>query len=221
MIEKEIEEYYKTNIKQLEQDFSQLQKFISGRIPHSTILLLRILSEIKKIETYLEIGVHNGGSMGLILMGKNIKTCYGIDLFEDVYDKNKHLDKDKFEKYQYFRKDNLSKTKTLKNLNNINKDVKIELIKGNSYFDKTEDKIKQKLGNQKIDLLFIDGDHTRQGVENDYRRFSKFVKKDGYIIFDDYQHPDIKKFIDSMFKDKEVVIFKVQKSNAIQALIIN
>lgn len=87
-------------------------------------------------------------------------------------------------------------TKTRNNLDTIkthyNNNSIINLIQGNSYFDKTETNFKEELNSHELDLLFIDGDHTLDGVKNDYVRYSKYVKKGGYIIFDDYHHPIIK-----------------------------
>ena len=36
-----------------------------------------------------------------------------------------------------------------------------------------------------IDLLFIDGDHSYEGVKNDWKRFVRFVKPFGIVIFHD------------------------------------
>lgn len=36
-----------------------------------------------------------------------------------------------------------------------------------------------------IDLLFIDGDHSYEGVKDDWENFSPFVKKGGWIYFHD------------------------------------
>jgi predicted O-methyltransferase YrrM len=50
-----------------------------------------------------------------------------------------------------------------------------------------------------IDLLFIDGDHSYEGVKTDYLTWSPFVHKGGVIAFHDYHPvnwPGIKKFID-------------------------
>jgi predicted O-methyltransferase YrrM len=47
-------------------------------------------------------------------------------------------------------------------------------------------KIVQKLfGSQKIDLLFIDADHSYNGVKKDWQLYSPLVKKGGVIIFHD------------------------------------
>jgi predicted O-methyltransferase YrrM len=37
-----------------------------------------------------------------------------------------------------------------------------------------------------IDILFIDGDHSRQGILKDFEMYEPLVSKNGYIIFDDY-----------------------------------
>ena len=41
------------------------------------------------------------------------------------------------------------------------------------------------LGNQKIDLLHIDGDHTYEGVKQDYLLYSAMVREGGLIAFHD------------------------------------
>lgn len=52
----------------------------------------------------------------------------------------------------------------------------------------TNDKLIKQLENEnfKTDILFIDGDHSKKGVLNDFYKYYKFVNKNGYIIFDDY-----------------------------------
>jgi len=39
---------------------------------------------------------------------------------------------------------------------------------------------------QKIDLLFIDGDHSLGGCNYDYDNFSHYILRGGYIVFHDY-----------------------------------
>ena len=79
----DILKYYANNKENLLLLFERIEKNIEGRICHSSILLLKIICELEKIENYLEIGVHNGGSMGLLITNKNSKCLYGVDLFED------------------------------------------------------------------------------------------------------------------------------------------
>ncbi len=46
------------------------------------------------------------------------------------------------------------------------------------------------LGDKKVDLLFIDGDHTYEGVKQDYEMYKEFVRKDGYIILHDIKNSE-------------------------------
>ncbi|MBU1349404.1 class I SAM-dependent methyltransferase [Patescibacteria group bacterium] len=67
----------------------------------------------------------------------------------------------------------------LKNLCNY------QAIEGDSHKRGTYKKIKKALGGCKVDLLFIDGDHTFKGSWGDYRRYREFVKDGGWIVFHD------------------------------------
>jgi len=47
------------------------------------------------------------------------------------------------------------------------------------------------LGGEKVDLLFIDGDHSFRGVELDYWMYTQFVKTGGVIAFHDIADTEI------------------------------
>lgn len=222
MLIDKIYDYYQTNKNELHKMFRNNENIMDGRICHSSIICIFILLQFIDIENYMEIGVHNGGSMSMVLASKQNLNLYGIDLFEDMYDETKHLNEDKFNKYQYFKKDNLSIEKTKKNLNYFKKfydnHSKLNLIQGNSYFDETESKVRSIIKDKEMDILFIDGDHTYDGVKNDFERYNKYVKKNGYVIFDDYHHPIIQKYVDELLqKDiryKTVMIFQGDNTDA-------
>jgi len=42
--------------------------------------------------------------------------------------------------------------------------------------------------NKPIDILFIDGDHTYEGVKSDYEKYEPFVKQGGLIFMHDITH---------------------------------
>lgn len=42
------------------------------------------------------------------------------------------------------------------------------------------------LGDVKVRMLFVDGDHSKAGVENDIRLFFPLVQPGGIVVFDDY-----------------------------------
>lgn len=75
------------------------------------------------------------------------------------------------------------------------KKLKIIEIFGNSHNPDTFNDLIKKLDGKEIDMLFIDGDHTFDGVIRDYVMYSQLVeKKNGFIMFH-----DIKK---SLFHEK-------------------
>ena len=52
--------------------FEDIQNTIDGRVPHSHILVLYSLRELMgdQCKNYLEVGVHNGGSMAVAMRSK-------------------------------------------------------------------------------------------------------------------------------------------------------
>jgi predicted O-methyltransferase YrrM len=69
---------------------------------------------------------------------------------------------------------------------------KIKLIRADSHSKSTLDKVKKILSERQLDLLFIDGDHTYEGVRKDFEMYSGLVKKGGLIAFHDicYHAPE-------------------------------
>lgn len=62
----------------------------------------------------------------------------------------------------------------------------------------------------KCDVLIIDGDHSYQGVRNDFNLYLPFVNKNGYIIFDDYNAedwPEVREFVDKEVMSNSAVEF--------------
>ena len=135
---------------------------------------------------YLEIGAYAGGSSCLMLQRLNT-TVISIDLGEPI------------PKGQVFEN-----VINYKNNNNYYK-----YIQGNSQVVETKNEVIEALSNSrilgysnKIDVLFIDGDHSFNGVVADFNMYSDLVSIGGYIIFDDYRDdvhsPDVKKVVDSL-----------------------
>lgn len=80
------------------------------------------------------------------------------------------------------------------------KNQKMFLLRGDSHQNVIYEKVKEILKGEKVDLLFIDGDHTYNGVKNDFKMYKNLVKKDGLIVFHD---------ITSHIFDEKVEVFKV------------
>jgi len=65
------------------------------------------------------------------------------------------------------------------------KDQEIYLIRASSHDRSTLDNVKRIVGDCKLDLLFIDGDHTYEGVKNDFEMYKSLLKENGIIAFHD------------------------------------
>lgn len=149
----------------------------------------------KKIN-YMEIGAYAGASSCLMLQRLNT-TIISVDLGEPMP-----------------KEVVLSNIIEYKNNNNYYK-----YIQGNSKHIETKNKVIETLSNSrvlgysnKIDVLFIDGDHSFDGVISDFAMYSDLVKVGGYVIFDDYNDavhsPEVKKAVDSLLPtllDYEVI----------------
>jgi predicted O-methyltransferase YrrM len=76
-------------------------------------------------------------------------------------------------------------------LNNLRKFNKHEsnvftFIRGNSHDQYTVRKIAKKVKDSGVDILFIDGNHLYLDVIDDFVKYSPFVNRGGYVVFDDY-----------------------------------
>lgn len=61
----------------------------------------------------------------------------------------------------------------------------VKLLTGNSHEAQFKQRVAQELAGQKVDFLFIDGDHTATGVAQDYNDYKEFVRPGGIIAFHD------------------------------------
>ena len=67
---------------------------------------------------------------------------------------------------------------------------KIKLLRADSHNPKTFKLVKSVLADKKVDFLFIDGDHTYEGVKRDFNMYSGLVKEGGIIAFHDIVEHD-------------------------------
>lgn len=82
------------------------------------------------------------------------------------------------------------------------KDQSLHLLRLDSHAQPTLDKTKQLFGGKPVDLLFIDGDHTYEGVKQDWEMYSPLVRTGGMIVFHDiagnYDDTQVKRLWDSL-----------------------
>ncbi|HKL16797.1 MAG TPA: class I SAM-dependent methyltransferase [Patescibacteria group bacterium] len=152
------------------------------------------LEEVKKINPRIicEVGSGRGGMLYLFsrIANKNAQII-SIDIPKSYLLKN-YLD------LKDFLYNNL-----------IKENQTIYPIKADSHKKETLNKLKQILNNKKIDLLFIDGDHSYKGVKKDFQLYSPLVKKNGIIAFHDIvpnkndKNNNVYKFWKEIKKEKE------------------
>jgi predicted O-methyltransferase YrrM len=164
-------------------------------------------SFIKNIDLCLEIGCFEGMTSNYIV--DNILTENGklicIDPLTDIYlnDNLRDVDIEMNQSHSKQFKDQYSRF-----INNVEEHLgsgKIELIRDLSI------NVFDNLKKYKFDLIYIDGDHRAEGVYLDAINSFELCKKDGFILFDDYEWNDTGIGIDRFlgeYKDKYILHIK-------------
>ena len=121
----------------------------------------------KNIKNLMEIGTDQGGSFYVLCKAS---SCDGIKISLDY-------PKYKFNSIKY-------------SVEHRNREMKkwakkVYIVSGDSHKEEIKKKIDIILGNKKLDLLFIDADHSYEGVKADYEMYSGFIRDGGYIVFHD------------------------------------
>ena len=171
--------------------------------------ILQLLMLLKKINLnyILEIGTDKGGTLFLFskIASKNA-TIISVDLLGGEFRKG----------YPKWKVPLL--TPLFKSF--ASSKQKICLIRANSHEKGTLEKVKSILGDRKLDFLFIDGDHTYEGVKKDFEMYSPLVKKGGVVALHDIvRHPsetgcEVSRFWDEIkFKYKYVEFVKSWDQN--------
>jgi len=122
--------------------------------------LLLILDKVKP-KVILEIGTARGGTLFLFSnIADEEATLISVDLYQTI---------EKRILFRYIKKGK----------------QKIFLIQGDSHKIETLRKIEGILKGRNVDFLFIDGDHSYEGVKKDFEMYSPLVRKGGIIAFHD------------------------------------
>jgi cephalosporin hydroxylase len=106
---------------------------------------------------------------------------------------------------------------------------KLHLLQTDSHDSETLLRIKKIFGNTSIDFLFIDGDHTYDGVKQDFDMYSTLVAKGGIIGFHDIVEApavtagEVSQFWNDIkpgFRHREIVADKVPAGYGIGLLFV-
>ncbi len=78
----------------------------------------------------------------------------------------------------------------------------LHLLRSDSHAAATMDHVKRLLGGRPVDLLFIDGDHTYEGVSLDWKMYSQLLSPNGIAVFHDvagnYGETQVKRLWDAI-----------------------
>ena len=71
--------------------------------------------------------------------------------------------------------------------------------------------IKEWPTHRKIDFLWVDGDHSYEGVKKDILDWIPLVKKSSFVCFHDYRDaPGVKKAVDELARDNKIRFVKIE-----------
>lgn len=139
---------------------------------HSELGKLARLVDKQEPKTVMEIGTANGGTLYTWCRYlETVESTISLDLpggrFGGGYPAQK------MELYRTFDNDN-----------------QLHFIRGNSHNDETFERLRSEMVNDQvtdgeIDFLFIDGDHTYDGVRQDFEMYSELVADDGIVALHD------------------------------------
>ena len=166
----------------LKESSAELVNKISKRVPtfhHHYHILMDIADTyfFNNNMIYAEIGAYSGGSASLMVSRPKTKVI-SIDIGDPI-----------------------SPEIAINNVNyyNFNNNF-YKYIHGNSKEYSTVNELAEVLNGEKIDILFIDGDHFYNAVVSDFYEYKHLVNSNGFIVFDDYQDhiysPDVKPAVD-------------------------
>ena len=145
-----------------------------------TIAPMQIRSEIERLlhelerrrpRTILEIGTANGGSLYLFCeVAAPDALIVSVDLPGGLFGGGYEATREPL--YAAFARPG----------------QRLELVRADSHDPETKRRVDALLSSGDVDFLFIDGDHSRDGVEADYRTYSPLVTAGGAIALHDV-HP--------------------------------
>lgn len=133
------------------------------------IQLVKVVQE-QNPETIVELGTDKGGTFFLwCRLLKQLKKIASIDLPDGRFGGG--YDSRRIKLYRYFLFDNAN--------------VSTLFLRNDSHEPETKAALVKWLKPDKIDFLYIDGDHTYSGVKQDFEMYSTLVRPGGIIAFHD------------------------------------
>ena len=152
----------------LERVFSPAMRFI--RPLQSRMELEGLLGEVARLRpsTVVEIGTASGGTLFMLArVASTDATIVSIDLPGGAFGGGYLLWRAPL--YRSFARPG----------------QRVHLLRRDSHDPSTLEALQEVLGDRKVDFLFIDGDHTYEGVKQDFEMYRPLVRPGGMIGFHD------------------------------------
>jgi predicted O-methyltransferase YrrM len=150
--------------------------------------LLAMAKQVRELtpKTVLEIGTATGGTLFVwCTLAHPQATIISIDLPGGIHGGG----------YPYW--------KTFLYKTFVSSRQRLHLLRGSSHDPAMLSNLKTVLPDGSIDFLFIDGDHTYEGVKQDYEMYAPLVRKGGLIAFHDIcvHPPELDCHVDEFWKE--------------------
>ena len=143
---------------------------VKVRLAQKKYEIIEFIKEVAKIRARVifEIGTYDGGTLFLLTRYTSPNAIF-ISLDLPILRDKSGYPPYRIPFYKFF----------------TSKNQKIFLIRGDSHDSSVFKKIKRILKKKEIDILFIDGDHSYEGVKKDFEMYSPLVRNKGIIAFHD------------------------------------
>jgi predicted O-methyltransferase YrrM len=148
-------------------DFAFSQTIAPIQIRSELMELGRVIAAAKPVRA-LEIGTARGGTLFVLCrLAASSATVISLDLPHGAYGGG--YSPLRIPLYKRFTSPGQS----------------LHLIRANSHDVDTLQRVRTILGSEPLDYLFIDADHTYEGVKRDFQMYSPLVRKGGTVAFHD------------------------------------
>ncbi len=145
------------------------------------LFLMGIVSQLKPNSDILEIGTFKGQTSIFIAKLRKDINIITIDNHEGIPEEGFYSSKDEVDS-------------SIKR-NNLSSQIKHKEISSQEF-----------LPEKKFDLIFIDGDHSYEGVKFDFEKFKHYLKEDGTIIIHDCKYiPGVTKFCSELNIKNQII----------------
>lgn len=148
--------------------FSCLGVIISPLQYREELLALLEIVDERQPRAVIEIGTYAGGTLSLLTRyAAPDAIVISIDLPDGEFGGGYAASRSRL--YRSFAKN----------------DQRLELVRADSHRLETRNRVMELLGSRPVDVLFIDGDHTVEGVRRDLELYGPLLAEDGLVAFHD------------------------------------